>query len=312
VRDLLDRRAVFFGGKGGVGKTTCSAAFALAASREGRRVLLVSTDPAHSTSDIFGVAIDAAGREIAPRLRALEIDPEQAVSRYVDEAKERLSTLFGPGVVKAAARQIELAAGMPGAVEAAVFDRVAGLLLEPAGERDLLVFDTAPTGHTLRLLRTPELTSTWLRALAHRRREAVGGDPSADPVLAALEARAARLDAAGRRLADRAAVALVLVLVPERLPIEETARAVHALEDSGLAPAALVVNRVLPAEADGRYLAARRGREAQYLEEIDRRFSAFHRARVPQLESDVHGLAALGSVGRHLLGGRLGIESTAS
>jgi arsenite/tail-anchored protein-transporting ATPase len=301
VRELLHRRAVFFGGKGGVGKTTCSAAFALAASREGRRTLLVSTDPAHSTSDIFETPVGAGGRQVAAGLRVLEIDPDQAVSRYVDEAKRRLSALFPPGVVQAAARQIELASTMPGAVEAAVFDRVAELLQQPTGDWDLLVFDTAPTGHTLRLLRTPESMAAWLHALARRRRDAAEAASGSDPVLSALESRAARLEAARARLANAAEVALVLVLVPERLPIEETARAVHALEDSGIAPAAVVVNRVLPEEADGRYLEARRSRERQYLEEIERRFSAFPRVRVPQFESDVHGVEALARVGGHLL-----------
>ncbi len=86
---LLDRDVVFFGGKGGVGKTTCSSAFALAASRRGRRVLLVSTDPAHSTSDIFERRIGPEEREIEPRLFALEIDAEREASRYVARREAR-------------------------------------------------------------------------------------------------------------------------------------------------------------------------------------------------------------------------------
>ena len=312
MRDLLERRVVFFGGKGGVGKTTCSAAFALAAARAGRHVLLVSTDPAHSTADVFQVPIGDAPREVAPRLRAVEIDPDDAVRRYVDEAKDGLAGLFKPAVVKAAARQIELAAAMPGVAEAALFDRMAGIILEPRDAHDLVVFDTAPTGHTLRLLRMPELMTAWLEALARRRREAGTREREAsapdaesatkpDPVLAVLRARAGRLAAVRGALADRQQVALVIVLIPERLPIEETARAVHALEDSGLAPAAIVVNRVLPEDADGRYLQARRVQERSYLEEIERRFAAFPRTRVPQFESDVHGLEALARVGGHLL-----------
>jgi arsenite-transporting ATPase len=299
-------------GKGGVGKTTCSSAFALAASREGRRVLLVSTDPAHSTSDVFEAAIGPDPRAVAPRLRAMEIDPDEAARRYVDQAKSRLSGLFTPAVIRAAARQIELAASMPGVADAALFDRIAEIILEPGDDRDLLVFDTAPTGHTLRLLRMPELMSTWLEALARRRREAVGregGRPAGeaepasapDPVVAVLEARVSRLARVRAALAAREHAAIALVLLPERLPIEETARAVHALEESGLSPAAIVVNRVLPAHADGRYLEARRAQERPYLEEIDRRFAPFPRTLVPQFESDVHGLDALARLGRHLL-----------
>jgi arsenite/tail-anchored protein-transporting ATPase len=302
VRHLLSRRVVFFGGKGGVGKTTCSAAFALRAARLGRRVLLVSTDPAHSTSDIFGVPIGPAAGPVAPGLDALEIDPDEAARRYADEAKSGLAGLFAPGVVKEAARHLELAAAMPGAADAALFDRVTALVLDEAAH-DLIVFDTAPTGHTLRLLRMPEMMGAWVEALARRRREATAAaaPEGADPVLALLEARAVRLAAVRTELARPDRVAVVLVVVPERLPIEETARAAHALEDSGLTPGGLVVNRVLPAEADGEYLRARRARERRYLDEIDRRFAAFPRAVVPQLEADVQGLEALDRVGMRLL-----------
>jgi arsenite-transporting ATPase len=329
VRHLLGRRVLFFGGKGGVGKTTCSAALALAASREGKRVLLVSTDPAHSTSDILETRIGPAGREILPNLHALEIDPEDAVRRYVDEAKARLSGLFSPAVVRAAARQIELASSMPGAADAALFDRMTDILIGQAAPYDLVVFDTAPTGHAIRLLRVPELMSTWFEALARRRREATQAEDAArgigaglpgregrrpaatgqggaeaqarDPVLEILEARAARLAAAREMLARADRVGFVLVLIPERLPIEETARAAHQLEESGMAIAGLVVNRVLPARADGTYFEARKKQERSYLDEIGRRFAAVPRVVVPQLESDVHGLEALGEVSRHLL-----------
>src|SRR5438093_2416429 len=111
---LLDRQVVFFGGKGGVGKTTCSSAFALAASRGGRRVLLVSTDPAHSTSDIFEQPIGSAETELQPRLMALEMDPEREAARYVADVKRDISRMFSPGVVRQANRQIEMAAASPG------------------------------------------------------------------------------------------------------------------------------------------------------------------------------------------------------
>src|SRR5205085_7481878 len=87
LKGLIDRDVVFFGGKGGVGKTTCSAAFALAASRRGKRVLLVSTDPAHSTSDIFERKIGGAERELLPKLSAIEIDADREAARYIADVK---------------------------------------------------------------------------------------------------------------------------------------------------------------------------------------------------------------------------------
>src|SRR3954462_5059145 len=106
---LLDREVVFFGGKGGTGKTTCSSAFALAASRRGRPVMLVSTDPAHSTSDIFERSIGGAPRELFPNLSVIEIDAEQESIRYIDQVKRDVERMFSPNVIRQAHRQIEMA-----------------------------------------------------------------------------------------------------------------------------------------------------------------------------------------------------------
>jgi arsenite/tail-anchored protein-transporting ATPase len=312
VRHLLAHHVLFFGGKGGVGKTTCSSAFALAASRAGRRVLLVSTDPAHSTSDVFERPFGSAEREVLPGLTGLEIDAEVEARRYLDEAKGRLTGLFSPGVLKEAARQIELAAAMPGVADVALFDRMADLIVSRADAYDLVVFDTAPTGHALRLVRMPELMAAWVGALAKRRREALAADAAAgsvgargeraDPVLEILEARGARLAGVRAALQRADRVAFVLVTIPERLPIEESARAAHALQEAGLAMGGVVINRVLPVEAaTGDYFRARVAQEREHMAEIHRRFSAVPRVVVPQLESDVHGLAALERVSRHLL-----------
>jgi hypothetical protein len=110
---LLDRDVVFFGGKGGVGKTTCSSAFALAASRQRQRVLLVSTDPAHSTSDIFEQKIGGKVRELQPGLSALEIDSEAEATRYINDVKRDIQRMFSPAIIQQAHRQIELAAASP-------------------------------------------------------------------------------------------------------------------------------------------------------------------------------------------------------
>jgi arsenite-transporting ATPase len=311
VRHLLDRHVVFFAGKGGVGKTTCSAAFALAAARGGRRVLLVSTDPAHSTSDIFEQPFSAEERQVLPNLAGLEIDSAHEARRYLDEAKARMAGLFSPAVVKEAARQIELTAAMPGVADVALFDRMTDLVLARGGGYDLVVFDTAPTGHALQLLRMPELMVTWIDALARRRRDvaaaqAAGGEVEAggaasDPVLEILERRAGRLRAMRSELCCADRVAVVLVLVPERLPIEETGRAVHLLEEAGLQPAGVVVNRVLPDGLPGDYFRSRSAQERTYRDEIDRRFGNLRRVTIPQFESDIHGLAGLEWVGQHLL-----------
>jgi len=301
VRALLDHHILFFGGKGGVGKTTCAAAVALAASRLGRRVLLVSTDPAHSTSDALGIAIPAAETLIAPSLTAMEIDPIAEARQYIADVKVRASALFGDGATKAMA-QIDLAGAMPGIEDAALFDRLSRLVADRADHYDLVVFDTAPTGHTLPLLRMPDAMSTWLHALAASRRTMLPKDRlEDDPVIATLEERIARLRTFHDRLTART-TAFVFVLIPEKLPIEETARALEQLAPTGVHVAGLIVNQVIPDSASGEFIDARRKQEQAHLARIDQLFAHHPRIRVARRASDVHGLDDLTAVARVLVG----------
>jgi arsenite-transporting ATPase len=304
MRELLRKRILFFGGKGGVGKTTCASAVALAASRQGRRVLLVSTDPAHSTSDIFEKPFGADEREIYPGLCGLEIDAGLEARRYIDNAKAGIARMFSHAVAKEAERQIELASAMPGVEEVALFDRIGDLIVERFDVYDLLIFDTAPTGHTLRLLRMPELVSAWIGALSKRRRallslnqdidqlrlapEAI--NPDDDPILKTLDARREKLEQVRARLMQHNFTGFVLVVIPERLPIEETARAAEVLRESNVNVCGVVVNRVLPDDLEGDFYKSRRKQEQVYVEEIKQRFSGYPLAWVPQLATDVYGL----------------------
>jgi arsenite-transporting ATPase len=292
---LLDRQVLFFGGKGGVGKTTSASAIALAASHAGRRVLLVSTDPAHSTSDIFERSIGPEPVQLLPNLHGLEIDGAFESKRYVANVKDQIKGLFGHNILKEANKQIDLAASMPGAEEMALFDRIGGLIRGEDNRFDLIIFDTAPTGHTLRLIRMPELMEAWIRALSRSRRAMLGieQDDATDPVMISLSERLENLREFRARLLSPRVCAFVLVLVAERLPIEETARAIEQLQDAGVTIGGLVVNRVLPETSPDPFLRARHDQELVYLEEIDRRFTKHLKVRVPQLPSDVHGLETL-------------------
>ncbi len=308
---LLDQQVVFFGGKGGVGKTTCSAAFALAASRRGLRVLIVSTDPAHSTADIFEAPIGDSEREIQPRLTALEIDGPGEASRYIAAVKRDIERMFSPNVMRQAHKQIEMAAASPGLVEVALLDRMIDLIVERGRVFDLIVFDTAPTGHTLQLLRMPDAISSWIQALVKHRRAILEFDrgaeqtmaqaAAADPVLGALERRHERLAALRAIITDRSRAAFVLVAIPERLAIEETARAEALLSETGVHVGGLIVNRLLPDGLEGEFFRSRKDQENSYLQEIDQRFRGLRRVRVHQLPRDVHGLEPLARVSGELI-----------
>ncbi len=329
--DLLERRILFVGGKGGVGKTTLAAALALLAAERGRRVLVVSTDPAHSLGDIFDQALNDSETALAANLWGLEIDPDVAADRYMDAVKRNMRDLVSPAMYGEIQRQMNLARLAPGAVEAALLERVSTLISEARERYDLVIFDTAPTGHTLRLLSLPEIMAAWTDGLLRQQErssklgEVLGrlggqhGDRKGDDlsyferenppeqdrnsrIREILLERRRKFHQARRLMLDGEHTAFILVLNAEKLPILESKKAQVILREFKVSVAALVVNRVLPPEAEGAFLANRRRQEAEYLAEIEREFASLRRMYLPLLPHDVHGIETLKLIGQQLIG----------
>jgi len=301
------RKHVFFGGKGGVGKTTVSSAYALASARSDLRTLIVSTDPAHSTSDVFDQQFDDSPTAVdgVDGLDAMEIDPEAETERHLMETKRAMSDQVSAAMVNEIDRQIEMAHQTPGAYEAALMDRFIQVMRE-ADEYDRIVFDTSPTGGTLRLLSLPEMLEGWIDRLAHKReqaidlyeRAAVGNtEPrrmmEGDPILDRLRTRKERFEFAGRKLRNDSA--FVLVVNPDELSLRETRRAIDELDSYGLDVRGLAVNRLTP-EPDpdeegrgARFLRDRVATEREHLEELHNSFSPPVVAEIETRVSEVKG-----------------------
>jgi arsenite/tail-anchored protein-transporting ATPase len=328
---LGDQRILFVGGKGGVGKTTTAAAIALRLAERGERCLLVSTDPAHSLGDLFDRRIGDREEVLAPNLRALEIDPDAQVEKHLEAVKRTMRDLVKPELYGEVDRQMNLARLSPGAVEAAMLERMAELMIGEDRRFDRVIFDTAPTGHTLRLLSLPEIMAAWTDGLLRHRgrsdswnaalkklkpRPGVGDDLAfVDAVSEPEDERSSRIRnlllerrrkfyQARRLLLEEGTTGFILVLIPEKLPILESRKAVEALAGFDVPILSLVVNRVLPAEPLGDFLEQRREQEAAYLVQIDTLFRHLPRVRVPLMPRDVEGFDGLRAIADHLLADR--------
>jgi arsenite/tail-anchored protein-transporting ATPase len=327
---LTDKRVLLVGGKGGVGKTTVSSALALLAASRGKRCLLVSTDPAHSLADAFGREIGDNITRLAPNLDGLELDPDREVEQHLQKVLTQLKRFTRPEMYGEVERQIRLTRQSPGAQEAALLERIARVIEEGMQSHDLIVFDTAPTGHTLRLLSLPEAMAAWTQGLlrSNKRSEKLGevlghltpkagrdiDNPFEDPrehetaglddrskaITETLLARQRLFQRTRRVLTDVEQSALLFVLTPEKLPILETGRAVAALKAEKLPLAGLVVNRILPDDADGDFLARRRELEQTHLAEIARLFADLPRYPLYLQPTDIQGLAGLGEMAARL------------
>jgi len=266
---------VFFGGKGGVGKTTVSCAYAYRCATEGVRTLVVSTDPAHSVSDVFDQSFGDEPRSVegVDGLDAMEIDPEDEIQRHLDEIREALSEQVSAAMVSEINRQLEMSHGTPGAYESALFDAFVDVMREESEPYDRVVFDTAPTGSTLRLLGLPEFLGDWIDRLLYKRKQSIDlfekaaiGDMEprrlleGDPVIERLQSRKEFFEYAGETM--RSDAAFFIVFNPDQLSVNETRRAIEGFTERDLAVRGLVANRVTPEPDDDET-----GRGARYLRE---------------------------------------------
>ncbi len=301
----------------------------LAAGR-GKRCLIVSTDPAHSLGDVFAKQLDDTPRRLLPNLEAMEIDPDSEVEAHLARVSAQMRRFASAEMLPELERQLQLTRQSPGTQEAALLERIARLISTPQPDYDLIIFDTAPTGHTLRLLTLPEAMAAWTEGLLshNRKSEELGKvlqhltpkrgrdidnpfdtpqtnelsdlDSKTRDIADTLLTRRRLFHQARRILKDHQQSGFLFVLTPERLPILETARAVSALQSVDIPIVAALINRVIPATADGQFLQRRREQEGSYLQRIEHELGHLPLPRLPWLETDVQGLEILQSIAEQL------------
>lgn len=282
----IQTRYLFFTGKGGVGKTSLSCATGLALTEAGRKVLIVSTDPASNLDEVLGIGLSQAPTAIpgAPGLFALNIDPEAAAHAY----RERMVAPYR-GILPAAAIQ-SMEEQFSGActVEIAAFDEFSKLLGDPAAtaEFDHVIFDTAPTGHTLRLLTLP---SAWDEFIS----SSTGGASCLGP-LAGLEKQKALYAATVERLSSAADTTVILVARADTASLREAERTYVELSELGIRNQALVINGLFSEDPAGDAIAtAMVARASTAIETMPRELAGLPQSRIPFLPRGTVGLDAL-------------------
>ncbi len=287
-------KIIFFGGKGGVGKTSCSTAYAIAQSNKGLKTLLVSTDPAHSISDLFHESIGSEVKQLSENLFGIEINPEMESRLYINKVRKDLKKILSPIIMEDLNKQLDAAIVSPGSHESALFDKMVEFIIHFSEVYDCIIFDTAPTGHTVRLLSLPELLGGWIESLMSKRKKTIslknmiGRDRNEkDPILEILSRRKDNLECARRIMMDENMLEFAFVLNAERMPIEETKKAVVLLRDYGINVSTLVVNKILPEDATDPFWMKKKESERMYLDEIKTGIKAKHIFEIPLFQEDM-------------------------
>ena len=302
-------RVILYTGKGGVGKTSVAAATARRCAAAGQRTIVLSTDPAHSLSDVLELPAGGEPTEVAPNLWAQQVSAQTELEEHWSAVQGWLgAVLMERGVERIAAEELTVP---PGGDELFSLLRLKRHVEE--GGWDVIVVDCAPTGETLRLLSFPEAARWWLGKLTGRETQLLAAArPLAlafldlrlpdERVMSEVQRLVESLVAMHEILRDREAVSLRLVMTPDRMVVAEAMRTFTYLSLYGYLTDAVVVNRVFPEALDGTYFGAWRALQQRELERVEEGFAPIPVLQAPYFDAEVVGPALLDTLGDAVFG----------
>jgi arsenite-transporting ATPase len=310
-----DRHYIMFGGKGGLGKTTFSAATAYYLAKQGKRVLVFSVDPQASLSDIFQQNIFGKGpQEIMPNLYAQEIDADRRVKEYQQEIRQKILDMYGMDQIPEEIESyIQAAAAEPAMEESAIFDEVVDIVVK--GGYDYYIYDLVPLGHALYYLSMASVYDAWIDKITGLRQQMREYDQVAavirrdkeldeDAILNELLYIKERINKSSGILTDKQQTAFFFVVTPEEMIINDTLKAAGLFAKFDVPLSGYIVNRVLPADLKNQnipeYLKNRLEMQDKYLKVIDDTFKGQILSWVPEMERDVTGLAMIEKLAKQM------------
>lgn len=310
-------KLILFGGKGGVGKTTCATSAGLYLAKEGFKTLVVSTDPAHSLADSLAQKIGDEIKEVnlharvsgmgvkgARKLSVLEINPQKALSQFNLKYEGQIKKIFDTSTYLDQEDINSLfALPIPGIDEVMGFKTIVDLIEE--AKFDKYIVDTAPTGHALRLLTLPELLDEWIKVLARMRWKyrymvkAFSGKYSpdeGDDFLMEMKKTVTKIESL---LKDRNKCEFIVITIPENMAVLESERLVNNLNHYGIKVRQAVINNVLESK-DCQFCRARQKEQQSYINQIRKKFSELKITVMPLQPREVKGIEALGDFAQRL------------
>src|SRR5574342_108036 len=313
VNDHQRLRYIFFGGKGGVGKTVMAGATAIWLAKQGRRVMLASTNPVHSLSgllsqDVFGRPIPVQG---AQNLWAYEIDTKDTIERSKQEIREKIQWFLKFADISTKAEDfVESATMNPAFEESAMFENMVDLML--GGEYDVYVFDTAPTANARRLLGMSQVYSLWVNKMLKSRDEARSlrellsftKKKEKDPLMEYLVAFRDRMAKARVMLTDPAQTSFFFVTLPEALPIAVITRFIGWFHDFGIPVGGVIVNMLIDRSQvtndSPEFVRNRVDMQARYMDDVWEKVDGMVRSTLQLYETEVRGVEMLKRMGNQL------------
>jgi len=312
-----ERRYIMFGGKGGLGKTTFSAATAYWLAQQDKKVLVFSVDPQASLSDIFQKDIFGKGPvKIMENLWAQEIDADQHIKAYQGEIRQKILDMYGFDHVPDEIEQyIQAASAEPAMEESAIFDAVVDIVVQ--GDYDYYIYDLVPLGHALYYLSMAKVYDEWINKITKLREEMREyeemvsrlkreKETEEDQILKELQYIRGRINASSRILTDKEKTAFFFVVIPEEMILIDTSKAAELFAKFNVPISGYVVNRVVPRELLKEnippYLRNRIEMQDKYLKQIDEIFGKQVASHVPELERDVTGLDMISKLSKIMYG----------